>query len=46
MFTDLSFYFSMAFLILQHAKPEVIQKAVPILQEIYDLLKTVPGIKQ
>lgn len=45
MFGDISFYFQIGLIILLHAKPESLQAILPVLQQIYDVLKTVPGIK-
>ena len=43
-FTDISFYLSIALVILQHADAALLQKSIPILQKVYDFIKTIPGI--
>jgi len=39
---DLSFYFQMALLILEHARPDAIKKAWPAIRELRDFLNTIP----
>lgn len=44
---DLVFYFQMGLLVLEHAKPEVLQspRLIQVLQAIKDTISTIPGIK-